>query len=1125
MKIRSFLKFVLLVTLLGGVFITAQPARAQLDVRHYIPPMFSCSTGNQRLHLSTPETTPVAYTVTNGVGTVLASGNVSNAAPANLLVNGNIINCNLAELNTISTTVSARGLIVTASAPIYANIRHNVTGQADLLTAKGYAALGTRFRAGFMRYDTFPVPNANEQSMFIAVMATENNTTVNFSEFKPGVILYGTATSGSPATTNPISVVLNANQSYVIGTRSDQYTGSVWLNDLNGTLITSDKPIAVNTGTWLGGPQAVNGANQDIGIDQMVPESLLGSEYILMQGNGGAGVLETPIVIATVDNTDLTVNGSSPITCTNSTSLPMDAGEYCFLNGLYTAQGNMFVQATQPIYIFQTLAGSTGAQTTGMNFIPPVSTGSESFVDNIPAVTALGAATLNVLARNGASLTVTSNGSPITVPAAQAVTGTTDWVTYRLTSGLIGNVSVFSDQPIAVQFTNLVGNAGAAGYYAGLPEISLEFGDLPAAYSLTTFTDNGARHSINALYLGTTVDAEANGQESTDAGRAAATGDDGTGTDDENGIGVVGTWQEGANGGMVDAIVTGGNGCLSGWIDWNSDNDFNDTGEQVLAMAVVSTGTNRLSFTIPSGVMPSQDFYDLFSRFRLAPDRGIQGDCSDDTAIALTGLIVGGEVEDHYLRFSRPTGTGPGGVALSNGTTSLALWLNAGAGVTASGGSVSTWADQSGYGADVTQVTATNQPIHVVNGLNGQPIIQFDGSNDFLNIPASVIEGKPAFSFFTVFNWNGGGSWQRLWDFGSSTTVNAFVTTQAFDSSTPRFAITTSGGSGEERLTFSNPLPTGSPQLVDVVWGVPNGWGWRNGAPQVSGSPYTLTPASLGSITQNYIGRSTYLADPYLNAAISEFIVYDTALNSARRIIVENYLQAKYNDSTVDDLTIANDIYDGDTTVNGDFDLNVAGIGQEADGDNWTAHSAGIIVQDVSFLQDNGDYLLFGHNVPANENTTDDVPTTGDWDGISDSRWDRHWYFDRTDAGVAGGFVDILFDFSEGGMLSTPSGPTDNYRLLRRANPSGQFEDITAACTDTTSYYGDQVIFRGVDVTCLGSNFTLGTIDGSSSPTAIGFQTVRDVAGSNGVLLLVFVGILGLLVLRTLFLWQRFIRR
>lgn len=35
-------------------------------------------------------------------------------------------------------------------------------------------------------------------------------------------------------------------------------------------------------------------------------------------------------------------------------------------------------------------------------------------------------------------------------------------------------------------------------------------------------------------------------------------------------------------------------------------------------------------------------------------------------------------------------------------------------------------------------------------------------------------------------------------------------------------------------------------------------------------------------------------------------------------------------------------------------------IGQETDGSHTEAHSAGLIVQDNGFLQDNGDYLMVG---------------------------------------------------------------------------------------------------------------------------------------------------------------------
>jgi hypothetical protein len=41
----------------------------------------------------------------------------------------------------------------------------------------------------------------------------------------------------------------------------------------------------------------------------------------------------------------------------------------------------------------------------------------------------------------------------------------------------------------------------------------------------------------------------------------------------------------------------------------------------------------------------------------------------------------------------------------------------------------------------------------------------------------------------------------------------------------------------------------------------------------------TLTPASLGTTTQNWIGRSQY-ADPYLDGAVDGFRVYSRVLTA-----------------------------------------------------------------------------------------------------------------------------------------------------------------------------------------------------------------------------------------------------
>jgi hypothetical protein len=44
----------------------------------------------------------------------------------------------------------------------------------------------------------------------------------------------------------------------------------------------------------------------------------------------------------------------------------------------------------------------------------------------------------------------------------------------------------------------------------------------------------------------------------------------------------------------------------------------------------------------------------------------------------------------------------------------------------------------------------------------------------------------------------------------------------------------------------------------------------------------TLNPSSLGSTTQNYIGRSQWSPDPYLDAVVDEFQIYDYALPAAQ---------------------------------------------------------------------------------------------------------------------------------------------------------------------------------------------------------------------------------------------------
>jgi hypothetical protein len=133
------------------------------------------------------------------------------------------------------------------------------------------------------------------------------------------------------------------------------------------------------------------------------------------------------------------------------------------------------------------------------------------------------------------------------------------------------------------------------------------------------------------------------------------------------------------------------------------------------------------------------------------------------------------------------------------------------------------------------------------------------------------------------------------------------------------------------------------------------------------------------------------------------------------------------------------------------------------------ASSAGLIIANVSFLHDDDDGIILGHQNGSGV-TADDCPA-----GVSE-RWQRIWQFDVHDgAGTPGGSVTLTFDFSDAGIGGTPSG---DYTLLKRSGLSGEFVGIA---TSSGPHTGDQVEFSNVDVGDLGSYFTLG----SGTPTAV----------------------------------------
>ncbi|MCB9335516.1 MAG: hypothetical protein H6586_05165 [Flavobacteriales bacterium] len=433
---------------------------AQLATKHYIPPLFGREDkGTHYIVLSTPSNTPFNVTITDGVGNLITTQTISSVASSTYnLGNGDATQFLVPE-NELNTVLNDKGLILTASEPFYANIRVTEAWQAGSLTSKGaQASLGKDFRTGHMFNNT---GDSFRKSNAFGIMATENNTTVTISDIRPGVIFRGTTPSGSPLTSPNVTVVLNEGECYVMAAFLDEAGATENVNGVNGTHITSDKNIVVNTATWLGGNSLTPNPDQgrDIGIDQIVPIEFIGDEYVLIKGEGIDN--EKTFVIATQDNTEIFTNGNATPVAT------INAGDYYVIDGTdFSANDNLFVQTSSPAYLYQTVNGSNGAtddneRQNGLNFLPPVGCSGGKKV-TLPEVDFLGQAFINIIADQGATVYV--NGTLL--GSGDAITGTTDYVTYKL-SGYTGDVTVTSDKLIRVALINVSGNIGSAGYFSG----------------------------------------------------------------------------------------------------------------------------------------------------------------------------------------------------------------------------------------------------------------------------------------------------------------------------------------------------------------------------------------------------------------------------------------------------------------------------------------------------------------------------------------------------------------------------------------------------------------------------------------------------------------------------------
>jgi len=179
--------------------------------------------------------------------------------------------------------------------------------------------------------------------------------------------------------------------------------------------------------------------------------------------------------------------------------------------------------------------------------------------------------------------------------------------------------------------------------------------------------------------------------------------------------------------------------------------------------------------------------------------------------------------------------------------------------------------DSTGHGWNGTLVNGPGRSPGMIN--NAVPL---NGTNQYVTLPSSVVKGVTDFTVSTWVKLNTSNN-TRIFDFGTGT--SNYMELCPNNSSTGFLRYETVVGGTVQQINTSYVFPTGTWTHVAVTLSGSTGSLYVNGTLVGTNTGLTLNPAKLGATTLNYIGKSQWSQDFYLNGLVDEFQVYSRALS------------------------------------------------------------------------------------------------------------------------------------------------------------------------------------------------------------------------------------------------------
>ncbi len=291
-----------------------------------------------------------------GSGKILGTINIPAFTQKNFILNKNIVE------NIPSNRVNNKGIQILSDQKItaYYEVANGVN--PDKFTLKGPNALGREFYVPSQNlYRNKPLnPKATEK---VDIVATEDKTTV---------IIIPTADIVGHKANVPFTIILNKGQTFCLENRNDTNRKS----SLAGTYLSSDKYIAVtisDDSVWEEYNLYGNHAGPyDLIGDQLIPTSLIGTEYIGINTSTDTRTINKVFVLATQDNTFITVNNDATLV-----KGPYKKGEQIDLD---ITDNAIYISSNRPVVAYQLASfWNTSGNEIGSAVLPSVNcTGSQT---------------------------------------------------------------------------------------------------------------------------------------------------------------------------------------------------------------------------------------------------------------------------------------------------------------------------------------------------------------------------------------------------------------------------------------------------------------------------------------------------------------------------------------------------------------------------------------------------------------------------------------------------------------------------------------------------------------------------------------------------------------------------